>query len=64
MVFCVQNCSDLLWEKIVLVIKEKLWKFESNGREFANFLRLLEQFIQAVKDMPFMYKGGEFDSKL
>ena len=22
MVFCYQNCSDLLWEKIVLVIEE------------------------------------------
>ena len=37
MVFCLQNCSDLLWEKI------------SSDRGFANFLRLLEQFIQTVK---------------
>ena len=28
---------------------EKLLKFEAEGREFANFLRLLEQFIQTVK---------------
>ena len=28
---------------------EKLLKFEAEGREFANFLRSLEQFIQAVK---------------
>jgi hypothetical protein len=28
---------------------EKLLKFEAEGREFAKFLRLVEQFIQAVK---------------
>ena len=26
MVFCYQNCSDLLWEKIVLVIEKKICK--------------------------------------
>ena len=35
MVFCYQNCFDLLWEKIVLVFEK-------------NFLRSLEQFIQTV----------------
>ena len=34
MVFCYQNCSDLLWEKIVLVIEKKLLKFEAEGQEF------------------------------
>ena len=24
-VFCLQNCSDLLWEKNVLVIKKNVW---------------------------------------
>ena len=42
MIFCYQNCSDLLSEKIVLVI-------EAEGRKFAKFLRSLEQFIQTVK---------------
>ena len=28
--------------------REKLLKFEAEGREFANFLRSLEQFIQTV----------------
>ena len=37
MVFCYQNCSDLLREKIVLVIEKKM-KFEAEGQEFANFL--------------------------
>ena len=36
MVFCYQNCSS---------DREKLLKFEAEGREFATFLRLLEQFI-------------------
>ena len=29
--------------------REKLSKFEAEGREFAKFLRSLEQFIQTVK---------------
>ena len=41
-------CSDLLWEKIVLVIEKKLLTFETEGWEFAKFLRSLEQFIQTV----------------
>ena len=43
------NCSDLQWEKIVLVIEKKLLKFKAEGREFAKCLRSLEQFIQTVK---------------
>ena len=36
--------------KIVLFSdQEKLLKFEAEGQEFTNFLRSLEQFIQAVK---------------
>ena len=26
MVFCYQNCSDLLWEKIVPVFEKNFWK--------------------------------------
>ena len=29
--------------------REKLWKFEAEGREFAKILRSLDQFIQTVK---------------
>ena len=29
--------------------REKLLKFEAEGREFAKFLKSLEQFIQTVK---------------
>ena len=49
MVFCYQNCSDLLSEKNVLVIEKKLLKFKAEDREFAKFLRSREQFIQTVK---------------
>ena len=42
-------CSDLLWEKIILVIEKKLLTFETEGWEFAKFLRSLEQFIHTVK---------------
>ena len=49
MVFCYQNCSDLLWEKNCSSDREKLLKFEAEGREFSKFLRSLEQFIQTVK---------------
>ena len=45
-VFCYQNCSDLLWEKID---REKLLKFEAEGREFVKNLRSLEQFILTLK---------------
>jgi hypothetical protein len=49
MVFCYQNCSDLLREKIDLVIEIFFLKFEAEGREFAKFLRSLEQFVRTVK---------------
>ena len=40
LVLCYQNCSS---------DREKLFKFEAEGREFTKFLRSLEQFIQTVK---------------
>ena len=46
MVFCFQNCSDLQWERIILVIEKT---FEAEGREFAKVLTSLKQFIQTVK---------------
>ena len=49
MLFCYQNCSDLLWEKNCASDREKLLKFEAEGWEFAKNLRSLEQFIQTVK---------------
>ena len=49
MVFCNQNCSELLWEKNCSSDWEKLLKFEAEGREFVKILRSLEQFVQTVK---------------
>ena len=46
MVFCYQNCSDLLREKIVLVDQEKLLKFKAEGREFAKILRSLNNLFK------------------
>ena len=37
------------WEKKCFSDQEKLLKFEAEGREFAKFLRSLEQFIGTVK---------------
>ena len=37
LVFCYQNCSDLLWEKIVWVIEEKVLKFEAEAENFQKF---------------------------
>ena len=34
MVFCYQNCSDLLWQKNCSSDREKLLKFEVEGQEF------------------------------
>ena len=41
MVFCYQNCFDLLWEKIILSSdQEKLLKFRAEGREFSKFFEI------------------------
>ena len=48
MVFCYQNCSDLLWEKIVLVI-ERLLKFKAEGREFEFFCDHLNNLFKQWK---------------
>ena len=49
MVFCYQNCSDLLWKKKCSSDREKLSKCEAEGQEFEKILRSLEKFIQTVK---------------
>ena len=43
MVFCYHDCSNLLWENIVLLIEKNFWNWR------LNFLRSLEQFLQKVK---------------
>ena len=37
MVFCYQNCSDLLWEKNVLVIEKNFWNLRLKAENLQNF---------------------------
>ena len=37
MVFCYQNCSDLLWEKIVLVMEKNFWNSRLKAENLQNF---------------------------
>jgi hypothetical protein len=37
MVFCYQNCSDLLWEKIVQVIEKNFWNSRLKAENFQKF---------------------------
>ena len=37
MVFCYQNCSDLLWEKIVLVIEKNFWNSRLKAKNLQKF---------------------------
>ena len=43
------RCSDLLWEKNVLVIEKNFWNLRRKAENLDFFLRSLEQFIQTVK---------------
>ena len=36
-VFCYQNCSDLLWEKIVLVVEKNFWNSRLKAENLQNF---------------------------
>ena len=36
-VFCYQNCSDLLWEKIVIVIEKNCWNSRLKAENFQKF---------------------------
>ena len=40
--------------------REKLLKFEAEGREFENFLRSFEQFIQTVKGQNNLWQQNAF----
>ena len=37
MVFCYQNCSDLLWEKVVLLIEKNFWNSRLKAENLQNF---------------------------
>ena len=48
MVFCFENCSDIMWEKI-LVTEKNFWKLEAEGPAFVKKLRsLFEIFFWTV----------------
>ena len=49
MFFCGKNCSDLLGEKIVLVIEKNFWNLRLKAMYLQKWLRLLEQCIQTMK---------------
>ena len=50
LVFCFQNCSDLLWEKIVLVIKKSFWNSRLTAENSQNFWDYLKNLgIRTVK---------------
>ena len=48
MVFCYQNCSDLMWEKNVLVIEKNFWNLRLKAKNL-QVLKSLEQFVGTVK---------------
>ena len=56
MVFCYQNCSDLLGSSD----RENFLKLEAEGQEFAKFFRSPEQFIQTVKSQNIFGNGMLF----
>ena len=37
LVFCYQNCSDLLWERIILGIEKNVWNSRLKAENFQNF---------------------------
>ena len=47
-------------KKIVPSDREKLLKFQAEGREFAKFLRPLEQFIRTVKGQNNFWQQNAF----
>ena len=49
MVFCYQNCSDLLREKIVLVIEKNFWNWRLKAKNFQNFWYHLNNLFKQSK---------------
>ena len=48
-VFCYHNCSDLLWEKIVLVIEKDFWNSRLNAENLQNFWDHLNNLFKQCK---------------
>ena len=49
MLFCYQNCSDLLWEKIVLVIEKNFWNSRLKAENFQKFWDHLNNLFKQWK---------------
>ena len=49
MVFCYQNCSNLLWEKNVLVIEKNFWNSRLKAENFQNFRDHLNNLFKQWK---------------
>jgi hypothetical protein len=54
MVFCHYNCSDLLWEKNVLVIKKNFWnsrlKASNMYQKFFLYQTFFSQYVRTILD--------------
>ena len=53
MVFCYQNCSDLLWEKKCSSDQKNLLKFEAEGRDFTKILGSLTTYSNSERSEQF-----------
>ena len=60
MVFCFQNCFDLLWWKKMFWWSRKYLTFETEGRKSAKTFRSLEQFIRTMKSQMDFWNGMPF----
>ena len=49
LVFCYQNCSDLLWEKIVPVIEKTFWNSRLKAENLQNFWDHLNNLFKQWK---------------
>ena len=61
MVFCFEYCSDLLREKIVLVINKTFSEVTGVSLKFAKVSRSIQQFSQTVKGQN--HRGRNIESK-
>jgi hypothetical protein len=63
MVFWYQNCSDLLWEKIVLEIEKNFWNSRLNPTVQLFFQTFLAEFFQLLKSDIVWYFSWKISNK-
>ena len=54
MVFCYQNCSDLLWEKYVLVIENIFWNLRLKAVNLQNFETAATIYSNSERSVQFL----------